>query len=154
MTCQNLQNPLMLVTKSPLLYISTITFILFYFHRFNPRKLPRVTKQKWHLCQNLFPSPLCVCVCLFLKKKKKKKKKKRNGLIILVQKNIFHTYLPFLLEIFLFLAKFKDIHFFFLSISLKSIVIQPPLSLSLSLSLSPPAPPKLTLNFEREQKPP
>ena len=55
-----------------------------------------------------------VCVCVFVsQKKKKKKKKKRNGLIILVQKNIFHTYLPFLLEIFLFLAKFKDIHFFF-----------------------------------------
>ena len=125
----------MLVTKSPLLYISTITFILFYFHQFNPRQLPRVTKQKWPLCQNLFPSPLCVCVCF---------SKKRNCLIILVQKNIFHTYLPFLLEIFLFLAKFKDIHFFFLSISLKSIVIQPSLSLS---------PPKLTLNFERERTP-
>ena len=59
---------------------------------------------------------------------------KRNGLIILVQKNIFHTYLFFLLEKFLFLAKFNEIHihFFFLSISRKSKVISLPLSLSSS----------------------
>ena len=75
--------------------------------------------------ESLSLSLVCVCVFVSQKKKKKKKKEKRNCLIILVQKNIFHIYLPFLLEKFLFLAKFKEIHihFFFLSISLKSIVI-------------------------------
>ena len=71
----------------------------------------------------------------------------RNGLIILVQKNIFHTYLLFLLEKFLFLAKFKKIHmhFFFLSISLKSKVISLPLSLSL--------PPKINSQFWERTNP-
>ena len=132
MTCQNLQNPLMLVTKSPLLYISTITFILFYFHRFNPRKLPRVTKQKWHLCQNLFPSPFCVCVCLFLKKKKKKKEKKKWPHNFGPKEYISYLFTFPFGKVFCFQPNLKkSIYiFFFLSISLKSKVIQPSLSVS------------------------
>ena len=47
------------------------------------------------LCQNLFPSPLCVCVYLFLKKKKKKKRsltKIRNGSKISSQRWLEYKY--------------------------------------------------------------